>query len=406
MEENALDVAALAGHILLENGAEISRVEETMERIATHYGVESTNFFVLSNGIFTSGSAGYAKVDFIPFKGAQLERVVAVNQLSREIAEDKYTLEEAEKKLQAIRKMRPKPKWEQTLGSAIGAAGFCVIFGGGLLDAAAAFVAGTLLWLFVAYVSAPYLTKTIGNLLGGFLTTIVCMAFHQIGFGSSLGNMIIGALIPLIPGVAFTNGIRDIADEDYIAGFARLLDAMMILFCIAAGVILAFGLDYLLEGQMLIVNGTEPDPITASFPFQILAAIAGTFGFSILFGVPRKNYLQATLVGTIGWIVYLLFFNYTVFGIIGSTFAATVVLAVLARIFAIIFKTPETVFLITGLFPLAPGGGIFWATFFLVSRRFQMASHSGMTALGITAAIVIGVVLVNSLPKTLFHRKR
>ena len=157
---------------------------------------------------------------------------------------------------------------------------------------------------------------------------------------------------------------------------------------------------------MLIVNGTEPDPITASFPFQILAAIAGTFGFSILFGVPRKNYLQATLVGTIGWIVYLLFFNYTVFGIIGSTFAATVVLAILARIFAIIFKTPETVFLITGLFPLVPGGGIFWATFFLVSRRFQMASHSGMTALGITAAIVIGVVLVNSLPKTLFHRKR
>lgn len=52
-EENALEVAALAGHILLENGAEISRVEETMERIATHYGVESKNFFILSNGIFT-----------------------------------------------------------------------------------------------------------------------------------------------------------------------------------------------------------------------------------------------------------------------------------------------------------------------------------------------------------------
>ncbi|MBQ9476149.1 MAG: threonine/serine exporter family protein, partial [Bacteroidales bacterium] len=95
MEDNALELAALAGHVLLENGAEISRVEETMERIATHYGVESKNFFILSNGIFTSGSAGYAKVDFIPFKGAQLERVVAVNQLSREIAEDKYTIAQA-----------------------------------------------------------------------------------------------------------------------------------------------------------------------------------------------------------------------------------------------------------------------------------------------------------------------
>ena len=265
-EENALEVAALAGHILLENGAEISRVEETMERIATHYGVESKNFFILSNGIFTSGSAGYAKVDFIPFKGAQLERVVAVNQLSREIAADKYTLAEAQEKLQAIRHMRSKPKWEQILGSALGSAGFCVIFGGGLLDAAAAFASGLLLWIFVAFVSAPYLGKTIGNLLGGLLTTLLCMAFHRVGFGSSLGNMIVGALIPLIPGVAFTNGIRDIADEDYIAGFTRLLDAMMIFFCIAAGVVLAFGFDYLLEGRVMIVNGTEPADRFDSLP--------------------------------------------------------------------------------------------------------------------------------------------
>lgn len=403
MEENALEVAALAGHILLENGAEISRVEETMERIATHYGVESKNFFILSNGIFTSGSAGYAKVDFIPFKGAQLERVVAVNQLSREIAQDKYTLAEAQEKLHSIRKMKTKPKWEQILGSALGSAGFCVIFGGGLLDAAASCLAGLLLWIFVAYVSAPYLTKTIGNLLGGFLTTLMCMAFCRIGFGNSLGNVIVGALIPLIPGIAFTNGIRDIADEDYIAGFTRLLDAMMIFFCIAAGVVLAFGIDYLIEGQILVLNGNEPNDITALIPFQALAAALGTIGFTILFGVPRKNYLQTTVVGTVGWVAYLLLVRYTVFGIIGSTFAATVIIAATARLFAYFFKTPETVFLITGLFPLVPGGGIFWTTFFLVSKRFAMASHSGMTALGVTAAIVIGIVLVNSLPKRLFH---
>ena len=95
MEENALEVASLAGHILLENGAEIARVEETMERIASHYGEESENFFVLSNGIFTTGESGYAKVEFIPFKGAQLERVVEVNQISRDIACDRYTLSEA-----------------------------------------------------------------------------------------------------------------------------------------------------------------------------------------------------------------------------------------------------------------------------------------------------------------------
>lgn len=48
-----LDVASQAGHILLENGAEILRVEDIMGRISTHYGIDSGNFFVLSNGIFS-----------------------------------------------------------------------------------------------------------------------------------------------------------------------------------------------------------------------------------------------------------------------------------------------------------------------------------------------------------------
>ena len=55
-DNQVLEVAMEAGHILLENGAEIARVEETMERICRHFGVESENFFVLSNGIFVTGS--------------------------------------------------------------------------------------------------------------------------------------------------------------------------------------------------------------------------------------------------------------------------------------------------------------------------------------------------------------
>lgn len=51
-KEKIMEIAMRAGHILLENGAEISRVEETIDRICRHYGIESANSFVLSNGIF------------------------------------------------------------------------------------------------------------------------------------------------------------------------------------------------------------------------------------------------------------------------------------------------------------------------------------------------------------------
>lgn len=90
-DEEVLDLALMAGHILLENGAEIYRVEETIDRICGYYGVNSENAFVLSNGIFlTAGSAResfFAKVQHIPVSGTHLNKVAAVNQLSREIVE-------------------------------------------------------------------------------------------------------------------------------------------------------------------------------------------------------------------------------------------------------------------------------------------------------------------------------
>ena len=76
--DEVLELASEAGHVLLQNGAEISRVEDTMARIASHFGVESGNFFVLSNGIFTTSTQGrYAMVEFIPIRAIQLSKVVA-----------------------------------------------------------------------------------------------------------------------------------------------------------------------------------------------------------------------------------------------------------------------------------------------------------------------------------------
>ena len=83
-QEYALSLATEAGHILLENGAEISRVEDTIQHLASAYGVEDESFYVLSNGIIATGQH-YARAEFIPIKGTQLSRVVEVNQLSREV---------------------------------------------------------------------------------------------------------------------------------------------------------------------------------------------------------------------------------------------------------------------------------------------------------------------------------
>jgi len=401
-ERDVLELATLAGHILLENGAEISRVEDSMERIVQYYGIDKSNFFVLSNGIFTTGQSNYAKVEFIPFKGAQLERVVRVNQVCRDIQKGKYSIEQAREELQRIRDMKAKKPLVQILGSAIGSAGFCVIFGGGLMDAAAAFVVGMLLWIFVVFVSAPHLSKIVGNIIGGAMATLLCVAFHELGFGVNLGNMIIGSLIPLIPGIPFTNGIRDIANEDYIAGTTRLLDALMVFFAIAIGVALSLILYRWMVGSMIVLNGVVTDPLTSRMAIQLLAAFVGTVGFSILFGVPSNCYIQTGVCASIGWMIYLLLWRFCGLSIPFSTFFATLVVLMISRSFAVTFKQPGLIFLITGIFPMVPGGGLFWTAYYLCSEQLVMSLSAGALAIKIVVAIVLGIVAGSEIPHKFF----
>lgn len=242
---DVLDTAVEAGHILLENGAEIFRVEETMKRISRYFGVDESHkdFFILTNAIFATGSGGdvrYAKVQPSLVQSAHLNRVEAINQLSREIERGQYTLPEVRQRLSEIRTMRGFPPALRIFSSGIGAGAFACMFGGGLADALAAFVAGVILYIFILCVAAPHLSKITGNLAGAAIVTVVCIILQKAGIGEDLSHMIIGSIIPLIPGVDFTTGIRDIADGDYISGSVRLLDAVLVFLSIAIGVGIVF----------------------------------------------------------------------------------------------------------------------------------------------------------------------
>ena len=388
-----LDLAYEAGSILLENGAEISRVEETMRRIASHYGVEGEDFFVLSNGIIATDK-GYARSKFIPIKGASLDKVVAVNQLSREVAQDECSLEQLEQRLKAIRAMKAKPTWEQILASALGSAAFCIIFGGGFMDCVASFIAGLLLWVFMLFVASRRLSRIVGNISGGLLSTLLCFGMYRLGLGDHLSNMIIGAIIPLIPGVPFTNGIRDLANEDYIAGVTRLLDAMLTFFCIALGVAFAFMFDKNIFGEMLVLQGLANDPQTSGFTIQLIAAFLGTVAFAALFGVPRKYYFDAGFCGTMGWLLYLILSRYTSMSPVEIIFCATTLVTLTALLQSIARKCPITVFLICGIFPLVPGAGIFWTSYNIVANQIPDAIQTGFAALKATVAIALGILVI------------
>ena len=218
------------GEALLCYGAEISRVEETIQRVADHYQVEEVEMYVITNGLFVNlhqqEDYTYTRLKYVPSISVNLKKLCDINELSRRIEQENLSIDTAFERLQEIQKAKNEPVWELVFSSGVGAAAFGYLFGGSLWDCLAAFVCGVILQLFFSFL----------DIIGGLLVTVICVVLNRIGVSEHLDLAITGAIIPMIPGVAFTNGIRDIVDGDYLSGCVRLLDAILVFCSIAIGV--------------------------------------------------------------------------------------------------------------------------------------------------------------------------
>ena len=241
-------------------------------------------------------------------------------------------------------------------------------------------------------------SSIIGYLLGGMVGGLLCIAAVAAGFGDHLPNMIIGTIIALVPGVPFTNGMRDLANEDYIAGATRLMDAFLTFLCIALGVALAFIAESLFGGGIMQLGAPVRDAVAAAWYIQLPAAFVGTVGFSALFGAPRRHYADCGVAGMLGWAMYLLGCGpWLSLSVAGAAFLGALVVAVASAVLAVVRRCPTTVFLICGIIPLVPGGGIFWTAYYLVSNHLLQAATMGFTALKVTIAIAGGIILAGAL---------
>lgn len=241
-----LDFASRMATLLIGSGAEISRVEETLQHISDHFEVDQTDMFVIANGVFVNmqkdGVYEHVRIQYVPDVSANMANICKVNEISRALSEDRMTLAEAEQKLDALEHYVCRKKWLLVLSSGFGAGAFCYLFGGNFRDCIGAGISGLVLWLLIELVAGLHLSKVLINIAGACLVTGGCILFYNIGLIQHFDNAVMGAVIPLVPGVAFMNGVRDIADGDFISGGIRILEAIMIIICIAAGVGIALRL--------------------------------------------------------------------------------------------------------------------------------------------------------------------
>ncbi len=235
-----LALAVETGDALLRNGAEVYRVEDTVMHILDAYEIENYDVYVLSNGIFASANEdrddSCSMVRHVPLGSTHLGRIAALNELSREICSHECSLQDAWVRLDHCKSIPCNRDIVQFFFCGLGSASFGYLFGGNLTDAVSAFAAGTLLQIFLNFLSRRKTSKFTKNILGSALVTMISLLAYSMEPGIQYDKVIIGAIMPLVPGIALTTSIRDLFNGDYLSGTIHMIDAVLTAFCIAVGV--------------------------------------------------------------------------------------------------------------------------------------------------------------------------
>lgn len=234
-----LSYAMTIGEQMLRSGAEISRVEDTIERICHAYGAERVEVLAITSSIIvTIYAKPYGSVTQtrrIHGSAYNLTKLELLNQLSRDICDQPPALAAIEERLAAI-DQTPQYNFVTMLGIyALISGSFALLFGGTWQDAVASAIIGVGL-------------KPLQNLLrrvnaNAFLSAVICSIFGgifaalsvRIGFAQNTDLIAIGNIMLLIPGVALTNSIRDMFSGDTISGLLRFTEALLLAVTIAFG---------------------------------------------------------------------------------------------------------------------------------------------------------------------------
>lgn len=234
------DTAVFAGELLMKNGAETYRVEDTMYRILKKSNLKTVQVLVMMTGYVATlddpSMDSLTVVRRINSRGTDLELIDKVNVISREFCSDQIPLEVAFARMKALWREPHESKRNLAAMAAL-TGGFAVMFGGSAADVAVAAATGFLTAAVLFYCRKTHLHMFLENMLCSvFLAIVVGLAVTFLPGEYSRDLIIISAIMPLVPGAAITNAVFDTLHGDYLSGLARAAEAFVIAAAVALGI--------------------------------------------------------------------------------------------------------------------------------------------------------------------------
>ena len=233
-----LTCALDAGELLLTYGAEVSRVEDTIQRLEHVCGFDLVDVFTITSSIVATvrlpDGGSITQSRRIKARVTNLGRVAKINALSRRFCAGALTLAEFRTAVQAIRDERPTA-WQELLLYMVISFSLSIFFGGNLADGIAASLSGMVLFAMIRMSTTLQMNSLLQTAICSAVTALAVLLLVGAGIGVHPDKIMIGNIMLVIPGIQLTTSLRDMINGDTISGLLNLSEAVLKAISVALG---------------------------------------------------------------------------------------------------------------------------------------------------------------------------
>lgn len=230
------------GEAMINSGAEISRVEDSMYRMCRSYGFSRTNCWVISSNIQatveTPDGDIFTQIRHVPGGEMNFDRLDYLNNLSRKVCAETPDAPELRERLDAVLARPAQPKWVHYLAGVMGGTGFAVFFNCDLLDSVTAVLASLIIVALGDVLGRMETNPLIFNAIISFIVEFFIILAVQMGLGHHVSSITVGVVMLMISGIGFTNGISNLLHRDTLSGVINMSTAVLGATGIAIGIAL------------------------------------------------------------------------------------------------------------------------------------------------------------------------
>lgn len=394
MDAHAIRFVLELGRALHRYGTPAHRLEEALRSVCVRLHLEAEAFTTPTAIIISFGDPTELRTRMLRVESGELDmrKLAEVDDLADDVADRKITAEEGVVRLAKI--VAAPKRWGHgisTLMHGVSAGALTVFFNGGLADVALAAAIGCSLGLLAQYAQRSTDQARVFELVGAAFAAFVANLVGAWWPSIAPPIVTVAALIVLLPGLALTVAMTELATRHLIAGTARLMSAVIVLLELVVGVALGDRL----AAALVDFHHVAPVPLPEYAQWIALAAASIGVAFVVQAQVRELPWIiAACVVGYIGSRIgtSALHGKEAQLGVLAGAF----LLGITSNAYARLFDRPALVVQVPAVLLLVPGSMGFRGMTSLLDKDTLSGVESVFAAFVVAMAIAGGLLVANA----------